>query len=235
MINMSTLEAARNVGGIKNYVFTSSVCVYPMYKLSTVRVRPLCDDDVHPADPQGLYGWEKLWTEQLVGAYQKQYGLNTHIVRLQNTYGPRCEWRDAKSCPEGQRTKAPAAIARKVAIAKLTDNPEIEIWGDGLATRAFTYSLDCVRGIYTVGKSDCHDPITVGSDTVINVNTLVDLLARHAGIRVTKKYVEGPQGVRGRNFDHSRVMALGWRPEVALNRGLYLLYRWIESQVRKSV
>ena len=235
MINVGTLEAARHSDTIRNYVFTSSVCVYPMHRLTTTQMKPLCEEDAYPADPQGMYGWEKLWTEQLIESYREQFGLNTHIVRLQNTYGPRCEWRDPESCPEGQRTKAPAALARKVAIAKLTGNPEVEIWGDGKATRPFMYALDCVRGIYMIGESDCPGPITLGPDQAISINALVNTLARLAGVDIVKVYVEGPQGVRGRNFNHQRALALGWQPETTLAKGLRLLYRWVEDQVRESL
>ena len=234
MINISTLEAARHSDTIKNYVFTSSVCVYPMHRLVTTQMKPLREEDAYPADPQGMYGWEKLWTEQLVEAYREQYDLNTHIVRLQNTYGPLCEWRDAEDCPEGQRTKAPAAIARKVAIAKLTDDPTIEVWGDGKATRTFMYVSDCVQGIYTVGESECHTPVTLGPDRVIDINGLVKMLARCARIRPEIEYVPGPQGVRGRNFDHTLARSLNHRPHVPLSRGLKILYDWVYKQVEKK-
>lgn len=235
MINMSTLEAARHTGTISKYVFTSSVCVYPMYRLKTVDVKPLREEDAYPADPQKMYGWEKLWTEQLVEAYRNQYGLNTHIVRLQNTFGPNCEWRDAKDCPEGHRTKAPAALARKIAIAKLTGDPEVEIWGDGLATRSFMYCTDCVRGIYMIGDSKHHEPVTLGPDQTASINAVVNALAYYADFEIEKKYVAGPQGVRGRNFNHQLVNKIGWQPKVSLRQGLYILYNWVETQVRKSL
>lgn len=235
MINMSTLEAARHSDTISNYVFTSSVCVYPMHRLTTTRMKPLREEDAYPADPQGMYGWEKLWTERLIESYREQFGLSTHIVRLQNTYGPRCEWRDAASCPEGQRTKAPAALARKIALAKITNTSEIEIWGDGKATRPFMYVSDCVRGIYMIGESDCHEPVTLGPDQAVSINQLVNGLAKVAGIvDIVEVYVEGPQGVRGRNFNHHRARRLGWRPEVSIVDGLRLLYQWVEGQVWES-
>lgn len=235
MINLSTLTAARQVPTIQHYLFVSSVCVYPVHKLSQMRMTALKDEDVIPANPQGIYGWEKLWTEQLCRAYREQYGLNTHIVRLQNTYGPLCEWRDEKDHPAGHRTKAPAALARKVAIAKLTFNPVIEIWGDGRATRTFMYVTDCVRGIYTVGTSDYNLPVTLGPDRVIDIDSLVNLLADHAKVEVRKQHVEGPQGVRGRNFDHTLATSLGWRPNIGLEEGMELLYDWVYRQVKKSL
>ena len=235
MIGLSCLTAARHTPTIEHYLFTSSVCVYPTEKLSQIDVAAMAETEAIPANPQGIYGWEKLWTERMCLAYRQQYGLNTHIVRLQNTFGTMCEWRDEKDDPRGHRTKAPAAIARKVAVASLTGNHDIEVWGDGKATRTFMYVKDCVRGIYLVGTSDYNDPVTLGPDRVIDVDTLVRILAHCAQITPNIVHVAGPEGVRGRNFDHTVATSLGWKPAVSLENGLCELYRWVYKQVEKEM
>lgn len=223
LINFNTLEAARWAHA-KRYFFTSSVCVYPVHKLALASVKPLAEEDVYPALPQKTYGWEKLNAEHLVRAYGTSYGMTTRMVRLQNTYGPLGAWR-------GGREKAPAALCRKVAEAKLSGDHRIEIWGDGKATRTFMYVSDCIRGIHMVMLSAQPDPVTLGPNRVITINELVDMIAWIADIEIEKVYVEGPQGVRGRSFDHSRAYSLGWRSHVGLLAGLKLTYDWVEGEV----
>ena len=228
LINLHTLEAAR-LNHVQRYLFTSSACVYPEYRQMVENVTPLKEEDAYPAQPQDAYGWEKLVSERLCLHYREEYGLETRIVRFHNIFGPLGTW-------EGGREKAPAAICRKVAIAKLTGRPEIEIWGDGKQTRSFCYIDDCINGLYKLMCSDYHDPLNLGQDRLVTINELVDIVAQVADIRVTKKYVPGPQGVRGRNSDNTRLrQVLGWSPEISLEEGLARTYAWIETQVQQKM
>ncbi len=228
LINIHTLEAGR-VNGVKRHFYTSSACIYPEYKQTDVNVVPLKEDDAYPAQPQDAYGWEKLVTERLCAHYREDYGLETRVVRFHNIFGPLGTW-------EGGREKAPAAMCRKVAVAKLTGNPEIEIWGDGEQTRSFCYIDDCVQGIYKLMRSDHHEPLNLGQDRLININELADLVASIAGIEIKKKHVPGPQGVRGRNSDNTRLReVLKWEPQVSLEDGLKRTYDWIEDQVQRKM
>ncbi len=161
--------------------------------------------------------------------YREDYGLETRIVRFHNIFGPLGTW-------DGGREKAPAALCRKIAVAKLTGSDEIEIWGDGEQTRSFCYIDDCVKGLHKLMRSDYQDPLNLGQDRMVTINHLADLIAGIAGIRVRMKHVPGPQGVRGRNSDNARLReVLGWEPEISLEEGLARTYPWIESQVKKSV
>jgi nucleoside-diphosphate-sugar epimerase len=191
-------------------------------------VTPLREEDAYPAQPQDAYGWEKLIAERLCLHYREDYEIETRIVRFHNIFGPLGTW-------DGGREKAPAAICRKVAIAKLTGASEIEIWGDGEQTRSFCYIDDCVTGLYKLMQSDYSQPLNLGQDRLISINELADLVAAIAGIKVTKKNVLGPQGVRGRNSDNTRLrQVLGWEPEISLEEGLARSYAWIEAQVKKK-
>lgn len=225
LINLHTIEAAR-INGVSRYFFTSSACVYPEYRQMDANVAPLKEEDVYPAQPQDAYGWEKLIGEHLCRHYREEFGLETRIVRFHNIFGPLGTW-------EGGREKAPAALCRKIAYAKLTGNPEIEIWGDGEQTRSFCYIDDCLTGIYKLMRSDYHEPLNLGQDRMVTINQLADLIAEIAGIEIVKKHVPGPQGVRGRNSDNTRLrQVLGWEPEISLEEGLARTYAWIEEQVR---
>lgn len=228
LINLHTLEAAR-LNGVKRYLFTSSACVYPEFLQEDTNVTPLREEDAYPAQPQDAYGWEKLISEQLNIHYGQAYGMETRIVRFHNIFGPLGTW-------EGGREKAPAALCRKVAVAKLTGNPEVEIWGDGEQTRSFCYIDDCVIGIYKLMQSDYRHPLNLGSDRMVTINQLVDIIADIAGVKIVKKHVPGPQGVRGRNSDNTRLRhVLGWEPQVSLEEGLGRTYAWIEEQVRRKL
>ncbi len=225
LINLHTLEAAR-VNGVRRYLYTSSACVYPEFKQTEAQVTPLQEDDAYPAEPQDAYGWEKLISERLCQHYREDYGIETRIVRFHNIFGPLGTW-------DGGREKVPAAMCRKVAMAKLTGSSEIEIWGDGEQTRSFCYIDDCVTGIHKLMQSDYHDPLNLGQDRLISINALADIVSRIAGISITKKSVPGPQGVRGRNSDNTRLrQVLGWEPQVSLEDGLAQTYAWIEDEVR---
>jgi GDP-D-mannose 3', 5'-epimerase len=228
LINLHTLEAARQQK-IQRLLYTSSACVYPEYRQEEAAVTPLKEEEAYPAQPQDAYGWEKLLTERLCLHYAQDYGLETRIVRFHNIFGPLGTW-------DGGREKAPAALCRKVAYAKLTGNPAVEIWGDGEQTRSFCYIDDCVVGLYKLMRSEYREPLNLGQDRLVTINQLADLVAEIAGIAIEKKHVPGPQGVRGRNSDNTRLrQVLQWEPAIALEEGLTRTYRWIEAQVRRQL
>ena len=227
LINLHTLEAARE-NGVKRYLYSSSACVYPEFKQTSTDVVPLKEEDAYPAQPQDAYGWEKLITERLCAHYREDYGIQTRIVRFHNIFGPLGTW-------EGGREKAPAAMCRKIAVAKLSGNQEIEIWGDGKQTRSFCYIDDCVTGIFKLMRSEYPFPLNLGQDRMVTIDELADLVANAAGIKIRKKHIDGPQGVRGRNSDNTRLRdTLHWQPEISLEEGLARTYPWIEAQVRQS-
>src|SRR5579872_2017296 len=227
LINLHTLAAAR-VNGVRRYLYTSSACIYPEYKQTDANVVALKESDAYPAQPQDAYGWEKLVTERLCAHYRDDYGIETRVVRFHNIFGPHGTW-------DGGREKAPAAMCRKVAVAKLTGNPVIEIWGDGEQTRSFCYIDDCVQGIDLLMRSDFHEPLNLGQDRMVTINQLAEMVSRIAGFRIEKKHVPGPMGVRGRNSDNTLLrQVLGWEPEISLEEGLSRTYQWIEEQAAKS-
>lgn len=226
-INFHTLEAARR-HGVRRYLYTSSACIYPEYRQMDAAVEPLKEEDAYPAQPQDAYGWEKLIAEQLCAHYAHDYKMTTRIVRFHNIFGPLGTW-------QGGREKAPAALCRKIAIAKLSGMPEVEIWGDGEQTRSFCYIDDCVEGIYRLMMSDYGQPLNLGQDRLVSVNELADIIAKIAEMEIIKRHVDGPQGVRGRNSNNSRLRStLDWEPAVGLEDGLSETYAWIEQQVRAS-
>lgn len=228
LINTHTFESAR-INNVKRIFYTSSACVYPEYRQMDASIEPLREEEAYPAQPQDAYGWEKLITERLAMHYQEDFGLETRIVRFHNIFGPLGTW-------DGGREKAPAAMCRKVAYAKLTGNHEVEIWGDGEQTRSFCYIDDCVEGIRRLMESEHTEPINLGQDRMVTINQLVDIIADIAGIEVIKKHIDGPQGVRGRNSDNSRLQeVLNWSPEISLEDGLYETYRWIEAELRQKL
>ena len=187
---------------------------------------PLREEDAYPAQPQDAYGWEKLITENLAAHYCEDYGLETRVARFHNIFGPEGTW-------QGGREKAPAAISRKVALAKLRGEDEIEVWGDGEQTRSFCYIDDCLSGIFGLMQSGIREPLNIGQDRMVTINELVDIIAGIAGIEVRKVHIPGPEGVRGRNSDNTKVQKeLGWAPIISLDEGLARTYRWIEQQVK---
>ena len=223
LISTHMLEASR-VNGVSRFFFSSSACVYPQSLQDMPDVTPLKEEDVHPADPDEGYGWEKLFTEKLCRYYIEDFGLETRVARFHNVYGPLGTY-------DGGREKAPAAICRKVALAE--DGGEIEIWGDGLQTRSFMYIDDCVQGIQRLMKSEHRDPINLGTDRLVTINGLVDIVSEIAGKTLQKRHnLSGAQGVRGRNSDNTRLsQVLGWAPGITLEEGLTTTYRWIEAQL----
>src|SRR5262245_3192030 len=224
LINLHTLEAARG-NGVNRYLYTSSACIYPEHLQETTDARALKEEDAYPAFPQDAYGWEKLVSERLCMHYFEDHGLETRTVRFHNIFGEKGTW-------EGGREKAPAALCRKIAIAKLSGVAEIDIWGDGEQTRSFCYIDDCVEGIYRLMRSEFREPLNLGQDRMVTINELADIVANIAEIGITKKHVDGPQGVRGRNSDNTKLReVLGWEPQISLEEGLSRTYPWIEDQV----
>jgi len=240
LININTLESARKAGAGR-YLFTSSACVYPEHLQLATDVAGLKEDDAYPAAPDTEYGWEKLYTERLCQTYARDYGMNVRIARFHNVFGPLGTW-------QGGREKAPAALCRKIAVEKLSDDPSvaglmdrphdqpvvsIDIWGDGEQTRSFLYIDDCLDGLYTLMQSDYIQPLNIGSDRMVSINRLARIIADAAGVSVLCNYIDGPQGVRGRNSDNARCKAaLGWEPQVSLEDGIARTYAWIEAQVQ---
>lgn len=228
LINLNTLDAA-NSNHVSKYLYTSSACVYPAYRQTEAAVTALKESDAYPAEPEDAYGWEKLVTERLCMYYREDYGIDTRIVRFHNIFGPLGTW-------DGERAKAPAAVCRKVAIAKLTGNHVVDVWGDGEQTRSFCFVDDAVLGMTKLMSSDYNQPINVGQNRLITINQLYDIVADIATIKIEKNHIEGPQGVRGRNSDNTLIKeVLGWEPQTSLEYGLAETYIWIEDQVRKAL
>ena len=226
LISTHLLESSR-LNGVNRFFFASSACVYPQNLQSGADVTPLREEDAHPYDPDEGYGWEKLFTEKLCQYYAADHGLETHVARFHNVYGPLGTY-------DGGREKAPAAMCRKVALAP--DGGEIEIWGDGEQTRSFMHINDCVDGVWRLLSSDHGGPLNLGTSRLITINALVDLVSEIAGKKLTKRHnLEGPQGVRGRNSDNTRVhAALSWEPLVSLEEGMATSYFWIENELIKE-
>jgi len=226
LINTNMAEACRFMG-VKRLFFSSSACIYPGYKQKETNIIPLKESDAYPADCEDGYGWEKLLSERMYKNFSEDHGLEVRIVRYHNIYGPEGTY-------EGGREKAPAAISRKVARAK--DGEEIEIWGDGKQTRSFCHIDDCLEGTYRLMESDWLEPINIGSDRLVTIDEIVDMIAKIAGKNLKKKHLlDKPQGVRGRNADLTLVRkVLGWEPKVSLEEGLEKTYKWIEEIIQKT-
>jgi len=226
LINLHMLEAATR-NSVRNYLYTSSACIYPQYLQESPDVTPLKESDAYPADAEPGYGWEKLMAELANQYYRKDYGLKSHIVRFHNIFGPIGTY-------EGGREKAPAALCRKIALAK--DGEEIEIWGDGRQTRSFCYVLDCIEGLSRLMASDYFEALNLGQDRMVTVNELVDMISDIAGKKLIKKHdLSKPQGVRGRNSDNSKLReVLKWEPTISLEKGLEATYQWIWDELKKN-
>lgn len=226
LISTNTLEASR-VNGAENIFYASSACVYPNYLQETNDSPGLKEDHVFPADPDMEYGWEKLTAEILHETYKKSYGLNIKIARFHNIYGPLGTY-------DGGKEKSPAAICRK--IAKIQGNEgKIEVWGDGTQARSYCYVDDCVEGCLRIMKSDLDRPINLGSDQMVTINELIDIVAAIAGKKVECQYdLSKPVGPKGRNSDNTLIQqSLGWAPSTSLQEGLVETYKWISSQVNQ--
>lgn len=224
LINTHILEAAR-LNKVSRFFFASSACIYPVYKQKDPNIAGLKESDAYPADPDNEYGWEKLFTERLCQNYYNDFGLETRIARFHNVYGPYGTW-------VGGREKSPAALCRKV--AEQPDGGTIEIWGDGRQTRSYCYITDCLEGIYGLTQSDYREPLNIGSDRMVTIDELADIIIGISRKRINKSYnIFKPQGVRGRNSNNTlSKKVLNWQPKVSLEEGLKNTYKWIESQVK---
>jgi len=206
--------------------YSSSACMYPEHNQLDPENPNCAEDSAYPAAPDSEYGWEKLFSERLFLAYGRNKGLEARIARYHNIFGPEGEW-------TGGREKSPAAICRKVALAK--DGEAIEIWGDGLQTRSFLFIDECLEGTSRLMRSDWSGPVNIGSDEMVTIDRLVDLVAGLAGKTIRKKHIPGPLGVRGRNSDNRLIQEkLGWRPSQPLAAGLAKTYAWIAEQAEKA-
>lgn len=227
LINLNMLEACyrRNV---KRIFYSSSACIYPKYNQEDPQNPNCAEDSAYPAMPDSDYGWEKLFSEHLYLAFRRNYGMEVRIARYHNIFGPEGSWNDG-------REKAPAALCRKVAIAKLKGLDEIEIWGDGKQTRSFLYIDECLEGTLKLMRSDWTGPVNIGSDEMVTINQLAEMIMEVARIKLKIKNIPGPLGVRGRNSDNRLIeQKLGWKPTRPLIEGLKKTYPWIEEQVRKA-
>lgn len=226
LINANMLQSSHE-NSVTKFFFSSSACIYPTFRQTDAQVTALKEEDAIPADPDNFYGWEKLYTEKMCEAFKKDYGLEVRAGRFHNIYGPQGTYK-------GGKEKSPAALSRKVAEAS---NPgEIEIWGDGKQTRSYCYIDDCLRGIMMLIESSYDQPLNIGSDRLVTIDELADIVIKASGKKIEKSYdTSAPQGVRGRNADLTLIKkVLDWQPKVSLEEGLSKTYKWIEEQIRKD-
>ena len=229
LINTHLLVAGRNAG-IERFFYASTACVYRDDLQSHTEVIALREEtDVYPAMPEDGYGWEKLFGERMCRHFQEDFGIQARVARYHNVYGPNGTW-------DGGREKAPAAICRKIALAAVTGDHEIEVWGDGEQTRSFTFIDDAAVGTRMLMESDVDEPLNIGSSEMVSINELIDIVAEHAGIEVTRRHdLSAPQGVRGRNSDNTLIeKRLGWSPSTPLREGIAKTYDWILEQVKAA-
>lgn len=220
LINLNMAHYA-TMFGVKKLFYSSSACIYPQQIQGETDNPGLKESDAYPANPDSEYGWEKIFSERVYQAYQKNYGLNIRIARFHNIFGPEGTWK-------GGREKAPAAICRKVAEAYT----EVEIWGDGRQTRSFLYIDECIEGVRRLMESDVTEPLNIGSDEMVSINQLAAMATQISRKELQFTYVDGPQGVRGRNSNNDLIqLHLGWKPSMKLYDGLKITYDWIFKQV----
>ena len=225
LCNLNVLEAAKNVG-VKRIFYSSSACMYPEYNQLDPENPKCSEDSAYPAAPDSEYGWEKLFSERLFLAYQKNHGIEARIARFHNIFGPQGTW-------DGGREKAPAAVCRKVAVAE--DGGTIEIWGDGKQTRSFLIVDECVEGIRRLMQSDFSGPVNIGSEEMISLNDFAKMVIGISGKNITINNIPGPTGVRGRNSDNQLIQQkLGWAPSLPLRKGVEKTYNWISEQLQQK-
>jgi GDP-D-mannose 3',5'-epimerase len=225
LINLNMLEACHR-RNIRRIFYSSSACIYPEFNQLDPDNPDTSENSAYPAQPDSDYGWEKLFSERLYLAFSRNYGMEVRIARYHNIFGPEGSWNDG-------REKAPAAICRKVAMTE--DGGEIEIWGDGKQTRSFLYINECLEGTIQLMRSDWAGPVNIGSDEMVSINRLAELVMETAGKKLVLKHIPGPLGVRGRNSDNRLIFSkLGWKPNQPLIEGLRMTYTWIESMVNQS-
>jgi len=224
MINLNMLDTCYKRNS-RRIFYSSSACIYPEFNQLDPDNPNCAEDSAYPAAPDSDYGWEKLFSERLYLAYQRNKGMEVRVARYHNIFGPEGEW-------EGGREKSPAAMCRKVAMAQ--DDGDIEIWGDGRQTRSFLFVDECLEATIRLTRSDWTGPVNIGSDEMVTINQLADLAMDIAGKSLTKVHIPGPLGVRGRNSDNRLIQErLGWRPTQPLRDGLKVTYAWIAEQVAK--
>jgi len=223
-INLNVLRQCVKTGNLRIF-YSSSACMYPEHNQLDPN-NPNCEESsAYPANPDSEYGWEKLFSERLYLAYNRNYGINARIARYHNIYGPLGTY-------QGGREKSPAALCRKIALAESSDT--IEIWGDGEQTRSFLYIDECIEGTIRLLRSNCSLPVNIGSDEMVTINQMTDIIADIAGKTIHKKYIDGPLGVRGRNSHNQLIYEkLGWKPNYSLRDGLIHTYNWINKQVHE--
>ncbi len=225
LINLNMLEACYKVG-VKKIFYSSSACIYPEYNQMDPDNPKCSEDSAYPAAPDSEYGWEKLFSEHLYMSFIRNYGMDVRIARFHNIFGPEGSWNDG-------REKAPAAFCRKV--AETPDGGEIEMWGDGIQTRSFLYIDECLEGVRRLMDSDFVGPVNIGSEEMVSINRLAEMIMDIAGKRLSIKHIPGPLGVRGRNSDNRLIEEkLGWKPSAPLVTGLRETYRWINKMVAED-
>lgn len=228
LINLNMLEACyrRNV---KRIFYSSSACIYPKFNQEDPDNPNCAEDSAYPAFPDSEYGWEKLFSERLYLAFHRNYRMEVRIARFHNVFGPEGSWNDG-------REKAPAALCRKVAVAKLKGLDYIEVWGDGQQTRSFLYIDECLEGVLRLMRSDWSGPVNIGSEEMVTIDQLAKMIMEIAGVELKIKHIPGPQGVRGRNSDNRLIWEkLGWKPNKPLIEGLNVTYNWIEAQAKEAI
>jgi len=226
LINTNLLRASL-IHKIKKYFFSSSACVYNGTKQEKIFIEGLKESDAYPAEPEDGYGWEKLFSERMCRHFTEDFGLETRVIRYHNVYGPLGTY-------DGGRDKAPAALSRKIALAKMNNEKEIEVWGDGKQTRSFMYIDDCLIGTQKIFNSDLKDVYNLGSDEQVSINQMIDIIEEIADYKVKRKYLlDKPLGVRGRSSDNTKIQAdLNWAPSITLKDGLKKTYKWIENHIK---
>ena len=225
LVSTHMLVAAKEAG-TERFFYSSSACVYNGDKQTEADVTALKEEDAYPALPEDGYGWEKLFSERMARHYREDYGIATRVARYHNVYGPEGTY-------DGGREKAPAAICRKVIAAKLSGKNDIEIWGDGEQTRSFMYIDDCTEGTIKLATSDIIEPLNIGSDELVSINRLVDIVEKIAGVKLKRSYkLDAPKGVRGRNSDNTLIKKLmSWAPSIRLEDGMEKTYKWIYDEM----
>ena len=228
LINTNLLRACLT-NKVQRYFYSSSACVYNGQKQKKTFVPGLKEEDAYPAEPEDGYGWEKLFSERMCRHFKEDFGLETRVVRYHNVYGPLGTY-------DGGREKAPAALCRKIADAKINNKKEIEVWGDGEQTRSFMYITDCLDGTKKIFNSNLIEPYNVGSSEQVSINQMIGMIEEIADYEVSKKYLlDKPKGVRGRSSDNTKIeMDLSWSPSLSLNEGLKLTYKWIFDQLKSG-
>tara|TARA_B100000989_G_scaffold297306_1_gene282723 strand:- start:84 stop:1079 length:996 start_codon:yes stop_codon:yes gene_type:complete len=226
LINTNLLRSSK-INSIKKYFFSSSACVYNASKQNDVFVNALKESDAYPADPEDGYGWEKLFSERMCRHFSEDFNLDTKVVRYHNVYGPLGTF-------DGGREKAPAALSRKIAEAKIHGKTDIEVWGDGKQTRSFMYIDDCISGTKKIFNSNSNQIYNVGSSEQVSIDQMIDIIEEIANIKIKRKYLlDKPKGVRGRSSNNEKIIKdFNWEPSTKLKDGLEITFKWVYDQIK---